>query len=91
MRKLSQAEINQVSGAGADTTFVSGVGGAIGGTVGAAVGSRFGMTTAGMALGSGAGGAAAEVAWGAMKDAAKVADTSGFRGTSFFPQTPSSN
>ncbi|MNX61154.1 hypothetical protein D3C86_920810 [compost metagenome] len=95
MRKLSNIEISQVSGASNGSTFATSVGGTLGTAAGAAIGTRLGHPLAGAAIGGGLGSMAGEGIYNAGRDAANAwkpgTFPGGFGGSSFFPQTPSSN
>ncbi|WP_146136249.1 glycine zipper domain-containing protein [Pseudomonas simiae] len=90
MRKLSLIEIAQVSGADTGTTMASNAGATLGATAGAIIGGRVGMSTGGAAVGSAIGAVTGEAIYQELRNAGRQADLSGFRGTSFFPQTPNS-
>ena len=94
MRKLSNIEISQVSGASNGSTFATSVGGTLGTAAGAAIGTRLGHPLAGAAIGGGLGSMAGEGIYNAGRDAANAwkpgTFPGGIEGSSFFPQTPSS-
>jgi hypothetical protein len=89
MRKLSNIEISQISGAdGSGTTFAGNVGATLGAAAGAAIGGRVGMSTPGAAIGSGVGALAGEAVYNSGKNAVNSWNPSAFQGSSFFPQAP---
>ncbi|MHC8370915.1 glycine zipper domain-containing protein [Pseudomonas sp. MDT1-85] len=89
MRKLSNIEISQISGADSGTTFAGNAGATLGAAAGAAIGGRVGMSTPGAAIGSGVGALAGETIYNTGKNAVNSWNPSAFQGSSFFPQTPS--
>lgn len=102
MRRLTDKEILEVSGADDGTTFVSNAGSSLGGMAGAFIGGRIagpkGAATGG-AVGSGAGALIAEKVYATVRNIGRsmaehgkrLGGMSGMDGTSFRPQTPTAS